>query len=76
MKCELLAKCNFFKTEELKGIPSAVKNLKNIYCEGNPLLCAHRRVAKLLGPERIPQDLRPDQAHRVQEIIIAGLKED
>ena len=69
MNCELIKGCVFFNTLDSK----AINALKEIYCKGNPLLCARRQVANAIGRERIPQDLNPNHDYRVQGIIEASL---
>jgi len=65
MHCELLAGCLFFN-----GLhQSAVDTLKEVYCMGNPALCARRQIAMAVGREKIPPDLTPNHTHRVQEVI-------
>ncbi len=76
MKCELLNQCRFFKTENINDQSGLAETLKNTYREGNVLLCARRRVALIIGRERVPIDLHPDQTHLVQELISASLHED
>jgi hypothetical protein len=71
MVCELVKGCIFFNTLDSK----AVDALKEIYCEGNPLLCARRQVANAIGRERIPKDLNPNHDYRVQGIIEANSSE-
>lgn len=56
--------------------PCIVENLRKIYCEGNVLLCARRRVAHAVGREKIPNDLHPDHIHLVPELITASLNND
>ncbi len=71
MNCELLEKCPFFNTLN----STAVKLLKEVYCQGNPLICARRQVANAVGRERVPEDLSPNHDYRVQDIIEAVLSE-
>ena len=49
----------------------AVQALKEVYCEGNPLICARRQVAMAIGRENIPRDLTPNHDYRVPGIIEA-----
>ncbi|MBC8205954.1 MAG: hypothetical protein H8E68_02245 [Kiritimatiellaeota bacterium] len=76
MECEQKAVCSFYKTEEVLDQPCIVEKLKSIYCEGNSLLCARRRVAHALGHDLVPVDLHPDHTHLVHELLTAGLHED
>jgi len=69
MKCEQLENCAFFKTlagNESSGIAA---QLKALYCEDNPLLCARRRVARALGREKVPENLHPDHIHHALDLI-------
>lgn len=65
MNCELIKKCPFFNTLDSQ----AVKVLKEIYCIGNPAICARWQVAKAVGRENVPLDLTPNHDYRVQGII-------
>lgn len=76
MKCELLKTCQFFNTTELENQPCIVAQLKSIYCDGNALLCARRRIAHALGRDRVPVDLHPDHTHLVPELIANGMHND
>jgi hypothetical protein len=69
MKCELLEGCVFFNTKEIKDRSDIIESLKATYCLDNPLLCARRRVAVTIGREKVPENLQPDQIHRVQPLI-------
>lgn len=71
MKCELLEKCTFFTTMEANSQAGRVEKMKHIYCEGNVLLCARRRVAHAIGYPNVPSDLHPDQIHLVPKLIAA-----
>jgi hypothetical protein len=56
--------------------PDLVQSLKEVYCYGNPLLCARRRVAMAIGRSKVPDDLNPNHAHRVQELLINSISQD
>jgi hypothetical protein len=71
MVCEFIQGCVFFNTLDSK----AVELLKEVYCLGNPLICARRQVANAVGRERIPPDLIPNHDYRVRDIIEAALSE-
>lgn len=75
MKCELFEGCVFFNRKELTAYSSLIEALKDVYCQGNPLLCARRRVAISIGREKVPEDLNPNHTHLVQELITATLAE-
>ncbi len=71
MDCELLDQCPFYNTLSSQ----AVDVLKEVYCRGNPMVCARRQVAMAIGREKTPLDLAPNHDYRVQEIIEAFLSE-
>lgn len=69
MDCEFIQGCPFFK-----GMGSrAVNALKEVYCQGNPSICARRQVAAAVGREQVPLDLCPNHDYRVQELIRKAL---
>lgn len=74
MKCELLSKCTFFETMTGGENEKLAEGLKNVYCRGNPLLCARRRIAKSIGRENVPANIQPDHTHLVQDIVEASLR--
>lgn len=76
MKCELLDDCIFFSAQSQEGQPCIIEKLKAVYCRGNPLLCARRRVALALGQKKVPPDLHPDHMHLVHDLITSGLHND
>lgn len=65
MHCEFIKGCAFFN--EMDSL--AIRVLKEVYCEGNPPICARRQVAKAVGRENIPPDLMPNHDFRVHGII-------
>lgn len=69
MSCEFLKGCPFFNTLH----QHAIDELKKIYCENNPAICARRQVALAVGREQVPQDLSPNHDYRVQELIRQAL---
>jgi len=71
MKCELLSDCKFSNTVTGADHTCIVAKLKGMYCEGNPLLCARRRVAHALGRQKVPDDLHPDHIHHALDLIVA-----
>jgi hypothetical protein len=75
MKCELLEGCPFFQTPKMSSNSDIVNSLIEVYCKGNPLLCARRRVAIAVGREKVPDGLSPNHMHLVQKIIELGLME-
>jgi hypothetical protein len=69
MSCELLKGCLFFNTLH----QHAVDELKKVYCENNPSICARRQVAMAVGREQVPLNLAPNHNHLVQPIISDAL---
>jgi hypothetical protein len=65
--CEFMERCTFF-AEKSSGTPE----LKLNYCFGNSLSCARYLVYMKARQDDPPNDLRPDQKERVQEILNAG----
>lgn len=76
MKCEQLKWCTFFDTLEVGENKHLVETLKHAYCNGNPMLCARRRIAKAIGRENVPANIQPDHMHLVQHIIEASLRSE
>lgn len=76
MKCELIRDCTFFKTMPGDDPSCIVAQLKSMYCESNPLLCARRRVAHALGRNNVPSDLHPDHIHHALDLIAARHSRD
>lgn len=71
MNCELLDECPFFN-----GLSSvAVNALKEVYCHGNPMICARRQLANAVGRNRVPVDLKPNHNHLVRDLIETILAE-
>lgn len=69
MDCESLAECPFFHTLDSE----AVDVLKEVYCHGNPTICARRMVSRSIGRENVPANLHPNHTHLVPGIIETAL---
>ncbi|MGE4488619.1 MAG: hypothetical protein AB7E95_03635 [Kiritimatiellales bacterium] len=65
MNCELIGNCPFYNRLDSQ----AVSALKEVYCCGNPQICARRQVALAVGSEHVPPDLNPNHDYWVQDII-------
>jgi hypothetical protein len=65
MHCELLEGCPFFNALH----QHAIDELKKVYCQNNPAICARRQVAMAVGREHVPLHLEPNHNHLVLGII-------
>lgn len=65
MSCEFLKGCPFFNALH----QHAIDELKKVYCENNPAICARRQVAMAVGRENVPLNLAPNHDHLVQGVI-------
>ena len=68
MDCECLPRCPFFN-DKMMDMPAMVSLLKEKYCKGDSARCARHMVFKVMGSERVPMDLYPNQAERAEKII-------
>jgi hypothetical protein len=69
MSCEFLKSCLFFNALH----QHAIDELKKVYCENNPSICARRQVAMAVGLEHIPLNLAPNHNYLVQTVISDAL---
>ena len=69
--CECLAGCPFFH-DKMESKPVLAELYKKKYCKGDSAECARHRVFKALGKGRVPANLFPSQAEKVDAIIAAG----
>ncbi len=67
-ECECISKCSLFD-KKLKKFPSTVNILKEQYCVSNKKLCARYRVFAVLGHEKVPKDLFPNEPGKAIRII-------
>lgn len=74
MHCELLKDCSFFDRKELASHPALIGALKEVYCEGNPSICARQQAARALGRDGIPDDLKPSQNERAEKLIAEAVR--
>lgn len=70
-ECELIQGCIFFNNK-MQGMPATAELLKKRYCQNAFATCARYMVFKALGRPKVPPDLFPQQAEKVEEIIKAG----
>ena len=67
-ECECLVGCPFF--HDRMPIESGLGTVYKLnYCIGDFTKCARHIVVQVLGKERVPADLYPNQQARVAEII-------
>lgn len=69
--CELLEKCVFFN-DKMANMPSTASVIKLRYCKEDSSGCARFLVCKMLGREKVPADLFPNQEDRARQIIAAA----
>jgi hypothetical protein len=69
--CTHLEKCPFFN-DRMQSMPATADIDKKRYCRGEFSNCARFRVSKVLGKEKFPSDLLPNQSDKANEIIAAG----
>ena len=68
-ECECLPRCPFFNDKMLEILPAMVEIYKQKYCHEDNALCARFMVFKVLGRERVPVDLYPNQVERAKQIL-------
>ena len=66
--CEKLPTCIFFN-DKMKNAPATASIYKKTYCVGNNSNCARYLVLKVLGKDKVPDDLFPNEAQRAKNII-------
>ncbi len=70
-ECEKLAVCPFFNgTLNVESLDP--EKVKKEYCESNNLHCARYMVFQALGPEKMPEDLLPEEKTRAYMVIAEG----
>jgi hypothetical protein len=65
-RCEFLEKCPFFN-DIMANMPSLAEMMKDKYCRDDFISCARYQV-RIKG-KTVPQDLYPNQAERVKDIL-------
>jgi len=68
-KCDYFDECSFFD-DNYKNMPVTIAVSKVKYCELNFEYCARYIATKILGQEKVPNDLLPHQTDRVFRIIL------
>lgn len=71
--CERLEVCPLLH-DRLYYRPASAAILKTQYCHGNQMACARYLVAKVMGPEAVPEDLFPNMLDRA-EILLGNICE-
>lgn len=66
--CELIQGCIFFNNK-MQNMPATAELLKKKYCKDAFATCARYMVFKAIGRPGVPQDLYPQQAEKVEEIV-------
>jgi hypothetical protein len=70
-ECPLLRTCSFFN-DQMAGMPATAASMKQRYCQGDNTRCARYQVFQAVGRAKVPPQLLPSQAHKVNAIIAAG----
>jgi len=63
--CEFEDICNFFKN-------CTSQELKESYCDSNPLRCARFMVYQSSGAGKVPEEMMPDEKMKAYEILAGG----
>lgn len=71
--CECMRTCLFFN-DKMVNMPATAEIFKEKYCKTDNSDCARFKVFKTLGKEKVPKDLFPNQATKVQEIFLRNQK--
>ncbi len=67
-KCELLETCKFYN-DKAEEYPAGVVSMRKRYCQKDNSCCARYLVFKLLGREKVPIDLFPNDSKRAELIV-------
>jgi len=71
-KCECQSSCIFFN-DKMKELPGFTKIYKKKYCIGGEMEgCARRVVSQVLGEDKIPSTLYPNQHDLARKLIAAS----
>ena len=71
VRCDLFEQCTFID-EHLANMPVTAAVQKVKYCEMNYEYCARFIAARLLGQDKIPDDLFPYDINRIYEMNADG----
>jgi len=66
--CVCLERCPFFN-DSMKSKPATAEIFKRHYCKNDFSACARYKVFKVLGREKVPADLYPNELDRVDGIL-------
>jgi hypothetical protein len=66
--CKRLNECPFFNNT-LPGMPADADFYRDNYCSENYFICARMEVSDKLGPEKVPDDMIPNQLYRALRIV-------
>lgn len=66
--CALTETCIFFN-DKMADMPSMADMYKNRYCRIDHTSCARYRVFEVLGREKVPTDLYPNDGERATALI-------
>jgi len=69
--CERAEKC-LFLNDRMETMPGSMALYKKQYCWGRFEDCARRKVAIALSPERVPENLYPNELARAEKLIAEG----
>ena len=67
-ECKSLSTCPFFN-DRMANMPSKSILIKKKYCMGSNEKCARFMVASVMGKEKVPADLYPEEDERAEEIL-------
>lgn len=67
-ECECLEKCPFFN-DRMDNMPGMTELYKQSYCLDNYPSCARYRVFNVLGRDKVPPDLFPNDTGKADAIL-------
>ena len=67
-ECPKLGVCPFFN-DQLANMPAVAESLKERFCRGDFESCARYRVSSVLGKERVPGNLFPQEADTADRLL-------
>jgi hypothetical protein len=70
-ECECLAGCVFYN-DKMVDKPATTDMLKKRYCLGSNKECARFMVRQVLGKDKVPSNLFPNQRDKATSLIQAG----
>ncbi len=68
VECELLQTCRFFN-DKMGETPKTADLMKNRFCLGDKSECARYVVFQVLGREKVPIDMFPNEGERATAVI-------